>query len=405
MKILFINNLYAPYLVGGAERILQTIAEAMVRRNHEVTVLTTGPDPGLREDNLNGVRVLRASTRNLYMHPSIGTRPPAWKRMLWHIVDFYNPFMKGVVSNVLHLVQPNVVNLHNITGFSSSVWDTVRRAGLPMVQVLHDQYLLCPRSVMFRDKRLCKQQCMSCRAMRFVHPRLSINVNAVVGVSKFILEHHLRHGYFQASTVKTVIHNAQANSFGFSAASRKPDGILRFGFIGNLGQHKGIELLLKAFQEAARPNWQLHIAGSGYIDYVTHLREHFAAPNVVFRGTQNQEEFYPSVDLLVVPSLCNESLASVVFEAMSYGLPVIGSRLGGIPEIIKDRLNGLLFDPSCQGSLRAVMCEMADDVHLRSSMALSARSSARYFHDMDRFLSGYEDLFRDLCRSHATSQV
>jgi glycosyltransferase involved in cell wall biosynthesis len=225
MKILYINILYAPYLYGGAERTLQTLAEGMVVRGHDVTVLTTGPDSGLHEDSINGVRVLRAGMRNLFWH-AVRNKPPAWKRSLWHLVDMYNPLMRRLVSDVVCHVKPDVVSLHNLPGFSVSAWDAIYQEGVPMVQVLHDQYLLCPRCTMFRDDHVCERQCLSCRTMRYFHPRLSKKVNAVVGISRFILDHHIQHGYFCESSIMRIIHNVRNNSKALTAPRREPDGKL-----------------------------------------------------------------------------------------------------------------------------------------------------------------------------------
>lgn len=402
MKILFINNLYAPYVIGGAERVLQTLAEGLAARGHAVSVLTTGSEAGLHEDTINGVRIFRAGVRNLYGLAAARTRPPAWKRALWHLIDVYNPLMKRVVLDVLQAVKPDVVNAHNLSSFSVSAWDAIRDAGMPVVQVLHDQYLLCPRSVMFRDNHVCGRQCASCRAMRYFHLGRSNQVNAVVGVSTFVLDHHVQHGYFQASHIeRLVIHNAHGNPSALSVPRRQPDGIVRFGFIGNLAQNKGIELLLRVFRQAGRDDWQLHIAGKGHAGYETYLRETYAASNVIFHGFAKPDDFYSGIDILVAPSSCNDSLATVVFEAMSFGVPVIGSRRGGMPEMIEDGVNGLLFDPDVPEELHASMLKMACDLRLQDSASLAARKAARYFLDFDRFLSSYERLFRGLCQARA----
>jgi glycosyltransferase involved in cell wall biosynthesis len=394
MKILYVNILYAPYLYGGAERTLQTLAEGMVARGHDVVVLTTGPDGGLHEEVINGVRVLRAGVRNLYWH-AVRNKPSVWKRALWHLVDIYNPLMGDVVSKIVKEEKPDVVSFHNLPGFSVAVWDAVHRAKLPMVQVLHDQYLICPRCTMFRNGHVCEHQCISCRAMRFFHPRLSSKVSAVVGISRFILDHHLKHGYFRATPIRSVIHNARNNPQALSISRRGPDGTVRFGYIGTLDKSKGIELLLRVFTQIAKNNWELHIAGSGPADYEKFLHNFCAEPNVIFHGVQKPLDFYPGIDVLVVPSLWNEPLGVVVFEAMSYGVPVIGTLRGGIPEMIEDGKNGILFEPNRPEELKVALIRMADETFMDSA-SQAARAAAPYFLDMERFVSGYEELYGEL---------
>jgi glycosyltransferase involved in cell wall biosynthesis len=87
----------------------------------------------------------------------------------------------------------------------------------------------------------------------------------------------------------------------------------------------------------------------------------------------------------------------VVFESMAYGTPVIGARRGGIPEMIEEGVNGLLFDPDRPDELKAAMNRLAQDTPFREAASRAARRSAAYFLDMDRFLSGYEELYCELC--------
>ena len=397
MKILYISSLYYPHAKGGAERTLRYHVEGMAARGHDVSVLTTGPDAGLSEEYINKVHVFRTGVRNLYWH---GTHENhnRWQRFLWHALDAYNPLMKRVVKDVIRAVKPDVVSCHNLPGISVSAWDAVHEAGIPLVQVLHDQYLLCPRTTMTAKDRLCDRRCLQCRTLRSFFPKLSKKVTAVVGVSKFIVAHLLRNGYFSSDAIFKVVHNAFIHGDrAIEAPRRTPDGKIRFGFIGKLDKSKGIELLLEAFTESASPGWELHIAGPGNAAYIKTLRDSYAREGIVFHGVMEQDDFYRSIDVLVVPSIWNDTLPGVVFEGLAYGLPVIGSNRGGIPEMITDGWNGILFNPDRPEELRKAMYKMCDDC-FRGHAASAARQSAAYFLDVDRFISGYEDLFMELCK-------
>jgi len=98
----------------------------------------------------------------------------------------------------------------------------------------------------------------------------------------------------------------------------------------------------------------------------------------------------------VVPSLWAEPLGVVVFEGMAYGTPVIASRRGGIPEMIDDGVDGLLFDPDNVEELLLAMNRMGDDAEFRKSASFAARDAAKYYFDIDRFLSSYECLYHNL---------
>lgn len=396
MKVLYANNLYAPYLFGGTERTLQSLVEGISTRGHDTIVLTTGPESGVHETVINGIRILRVGIRNLYW-PSVNNHPSTWERSIWHLVDMYNPLMKLIVTDIIRNERPDVISFHNLPGLSVSAWSAAKQERVHAIQVLHDQYLLCPRCVMFKNDTLCKQQCLSCRCMRFFHPQLSNNVSAVVGVSQFILEHHIQNGYFKNVPIRRVIHNIRDNSHALEIPRRIPDGTIRFGFIGLLNQIKGIELLLKVFTEINNDDWQLHIAGKGEATYERFLRNSYVNNNIIFHGVKKPEEFYPNIDVLVVPSTCNDNFPGVVIEGLSFGTPIIGAKRGGISEMVKDEENGLLFDPDHPEELKRTMIKMAENNDFRESASNTARKTAPYFLDMNRFLSGHEILYQELC--------
>jgi glycosyltransferase involved in cell wall biosynthesis len=397
MKILHINILYAPYDFGGTEVTLQTLVEGMAARGHDVLVLTTGPDAGMRNEIINGVKVLRVGVRNIYWQ-AMREKPASWKRALWHLTDLYNPYMRQIVLDVVTREKPDIVSVHNLPGFSAAAWGAIYQARVPMVQVLHDQYAICPRCTMFRNGDICKRQCLACRLLRLFHPRLSNKVTSVVGVSRFVLDHHLQYGYFKNTPVKRVIHNARDMSWALSVPCRQQDETVRFGFIGTLTQSKGIELLLKVFKRISKSNWQLHIAGTGPSLYENMLHDSYAGTNVIFHGVQKPVDFYPNIDVLVVPSIWNDTFPGVVFEGLAFGKPLIGARRGGIPEMIEDHVNGLLFDPQRPEELMAAMVKMSEDADFRASASRAAYNAAPYYLDSNRFLSSYENLYYDLCR-------
>ncbi|MBB6186542.1 glycosyltransferase family 4 protein [Rhodanobacter sp. MP7CTX1] len=397
MKILFLNTLDDPADGGGAEVTMWTLMRALTEAGHQCILLATSKGHGLQCSERDGVRVWRAGIRNIYW-PGKRNRAPAAARLLWHAIDSYNPLMQGYLEQILETEKPDVVSIHNLPGWSSAAWGTVRRAGIPSVQVLHDQYALCPKSAMFNDGCNCQRQCMSCRLLRLPHRALSNGASAVVGVSRFILDRHLDYGCFAQVAHQRVIHNArQPSPLGLDAPN-VPHAGLRIGFIGRLDPTKGVEALLQAFREYERPDAELWIAGTGKSVYQASLPAMVQDPRVRFLGHVSPREFYPQVDFVVVPSLWNDTFPGVVFESLAFGKPVIGSRRGGIPEMIRDGANGLLFDPDRPQELVAALWQLSDD-SLRERMGRDARESAASFLDVNAWVDLYVGLYRELVRS------
>ncbi len=396
MKILFLHSLADPALGGGAEVIVWEQMRGLRDAGHECVLLATSDKKGLDRSELEGITVWKAGIRNVYW-PYHKKRHVAPFRLIWHMLDSYNPWMQGYLREVVAREKPDVASLHNLPGWSAASWTTLAQLGVPTVQVLHDYYPICVKASMYRKQRNCAGQCAGCRAFRLPHRALSSKVTAVVGVSRFMLERHRTLGYFEGVPTQKVIHNARApHALGTEEVSViAPHAGLRFGFIGRLDPTKGIEPLIDAFLAADLPNAELWIAGSGKQQEEERMYSKTHDPRVRFLGRVVPREFYPQVDAVVVPSLWNDNLPGVVFEALAFGKPVIGSRRGGIPEMIRHEENGLLFEPDTPGELKAALKAMADDA-LRAQLTAQAKPSSAPFVDMAGWVAQYEALYSDV---------
>jgi glycosyltransferase involved in cell wall biosynthesis len=115
---------------------------------------------------------------------------------------------------------------------------------------------------------------------------------------------------------------------------------------------KGIDFLMREMQAMPKDKYELFVAGPGRTAYTDELRKRDFGMPVHWMGFTQPEEFFPLIDMLIVPSLWQEPFGRVIVEAYSYGLPVLASRVGGIPEIIDENVTGFLFDPYIEGDFR-----------------------------------------------------
>lgn len=392
MKILLIGTMYPPDIQGGAEVVLGTLARGLVENGHDVMVLCLTPDKDFTHEVLDGVAVVRHKIANNYW-PFEKVRPPAYRRILWHIKDSYNQESLDVVASAIRDFAPDIVNTHNLAGWSVAVWSAVKKAKTPLVHVLHDFYLACPNSNMFKNMRICDTQCLSCRVLRYRHKQDSNKVDAVIGVSRFILEKHRDLGYFAQAGLHTYIHNARDMSQVISPHARPGNDKLRFGFLGALTPSKGIELLLETYSQLMPANTELVIAGRGDDKYVESLVARYSSEQIRFIGYVAPKRFYGEVDVLIVPSLSHEALGMVVPEAYANGIPVIASRRGGIPEIVEHGVNGYLFDPDNPSELESVMMQFVQRRAMVDDMREAAMLSAKPFHQVKLWIQQYESVY------------
>ena len=388
VRIVLLNTLYAPHFVGGAERSVQSLAEALVATGHEVSVISTQARAGVRQACINGVKVYYVGLKNLYWPFGAGKAAPL--KPLWHALDSYNPAMARAVAALLDAEQPDLVHTHNLAGFSVAVWQTVKTQRLPLVHTLRDYYLLCPRSTMFRGGHPCASQCLDCRAYALPRRRDAL-VDTVVGISAFVLAKHLDHGYFAQADHHVVYNSYQTESPAPPPCEGRRK--LRLGYLGRLEPTKGLAYCLEHLRHFAG-RVEVQVAGRGSADYEAYLRSLWPSPDVHFLGHTQPETLFSRVDLLLAPSLWQEPFGRVVIEAFAHGKPVIGSSRGGIPELVDEGKTGFVFDPDKPETFSRAVERFLLEPDLAATMRNACLEKARLFLPM-RVTEAYLQVYRD----------
>ena len=358
-------------------------------------MVTLDPRADIPVEEINGVRVERIRLPNIYW-PFPSKKRPRLLKLAWHAIDHFNPVAAGRVSKALKDFRPEIVQTHNLVGFSTAVWPAIARMGLPIIHVLHDYYLLCVNSTMVHGGVCHRGRHGWCRYARALQCEHSRAVSTVVGVSQFILDTHLDAGVFPNATTRLVINNGYdvppANKAIISeGVDRDPAGPLKVGYLGQLVGVKGLRPLLSAVGTLPPDRLSLTIAGAGEESYVQGLKKNHRLPNVRFVGKVNSAAFFSQIDVLCVPSIWHDPLPTVVFEAFAHGIPVIGSRMGGITEMIDDGVTGRLLPPGDVEALASALGEFAEQPERLRQMRKNALSKARDF-TVARNIAGYARL-------------
>jgi glycosyltransferase involved in cell wall biosynthesis len=174
--------------------------------------------------------------------------------------------------------------------------------------------------------------------------------------------------------------------------------------VARLVERKGLGELIRAFASLPRGKYELEIVGDGPDEHV--LRELAGrlgvAREILFRGALDRESVarrYRAADLFTLPSSA-EAFGNVFAEALASGLPVIGSDVGGIPELIEHGVNGFLVTPGNPQTLAHAIQYLADDPELRMAMSLRNRAKAEatlnWAQVTGRYVSLYEGVTKQL---------
>lgn len=358
MKILLINKYY--YVKGGADRHVLLLQELLERNGHEVVIFSMA-DP---RNELS--RYAQYFVSNVDFERVRGGKEGlrAAGRMV------YSFEAKRSLTRLIADTKPDIAHIHNIYHqISPSILPLLRRNGIPIVQTLHDYKLICPNYSLFTEGNVC-ERCKSHKYYNAIRRRcikdsLPASTLAAIEMSLHKLlglyERHVNIFISPSAFLLTTIRN-----WGFTNLDirRLPYFIdvqetenTAIGtyllYFGRLSREKGVDTLLEAMHGMTTP---LKIAGTGPQENALRLyaKKHNLT-NVEFLGLKSGNklrELVRNAMGVVVPSRWHENYPFVILEAFAAGKAVIGTRHGGIPELVQHEVRGLLCDAGSPEALR-----------------------------------------------------
>lgn len=349
MKILIFNELYTPYSKGGAEKSTQLLAETLSKLGNEVHICTSSKKES--NETINGVFVHRRKQHNVYWSFDKDNHA-SYAKILWHFLEIYNILVYKDIKKLISQIKPDIIHTNVFTGYSVIIWQIAKQQQIPIIHTLRDYYLMCIRSTLFNNEKNCLNRCSICKIASYSKRLLSQKVDAVVGISEFILNTHLQHSYFKNTFIKEIIPNSVSMPVIKGKIQRK--NII--GFLGRIHPSKGIEILIENFLKVNPENYILQIAGNGNEAYINTLKAKYCDQRIQFIGKVKSEIFLRNIKLLIVPSLWQEPFGRVIIEANAYNCPVLVSNRGGMPELINGN-NGKVFNLEQKNSLFIMLQE------------------------------------------------
>jgi glycosyltransferase involved in cell wall biosynthesis len=281
--------------------------------------------------------------------------------------------------------RPDVLHVHNTFPLiSPSIYWAAARAGIPVVQTLHNFRLLCPQAMLLRDGKVC-EDCVGHLPWRAAVHGCYHGSPLQSGLVAGMLAAHRALGTWQSRITRYIALNEfckQKFIDGGLPAERivvKPnfvdlppeeEGERQGGlYVGRLAAEKGIAVLLVALEQLG--DTTLRFAGDGpqQEQIAAHGRAHWLGP---LAPTQVWREMRRAA-YLVMPSLWYENFPRTLVEAFACDLPVIASRLGALAELIDDGRTGLLFDPGNPMDLAAKIRWAQANPAALARMGLTAR--------------------------------
>lgn len=393
MKICFISRFYKPHVRGGAEIYVGRIAENLVERGHEVIVITPAPGKENYIDHINNVRVYRIFPFNL--STAYDARElTLFRKLIYHLLDTFNLDAYIKIKNILKKERPDLVHINNYKGLSASVFKAVKDLKIPLVFTAHDFCPVCVRTNLLNSKgNICKNPRFICKIYKRLQ-KASINgkPDLCTAPSQFLIDELRANGFFNDNML--LLRNPVES---LSKRIKKTYDKIDFLYVGALSKHKGTDVLIRAFRELENDNIRLHIVGRGP-DENKLKALHGDDERIIFHGFLEGEELsgmYGKANVTVVPSIWYENSPMVLYESFAHSTPVIGSNIGGIPELVSEGYNGFLFEPGDKDELKGILKRLVEDPSILKEFGKNAYESAKKY-TLNEHVDKLEGIYRGL---------
>lgn len=326
---------------------------------------------------------------------------------------------KKIERFVNEVIKPDIVHLNNFAHqISPSILDVFYKYKIPMIMTMRDYKLVCPVYTMFVDGDVC-EKCKNGKYYWCFVKKCTKNsyAKSLVNTLEMYLHHKVLHIYekidifispskFLAEKVKEmgfknqvfVLPNFVWTDEFFPEYSWQENSICYFG---RLSFEKGLITLIEAVKGL---KVKLKIIGEGPLsDDLKSKVKREIINNVEFLGHKTGEELYNEIRnsmFVVLPSECYENNPRSVLESFALGKPVIGARIGGIPELVIDNYTGLTFEPKNVEDLREKIMYLQKNHEKIIEMGKNARKFVEENNNPENYYQGLMEIYKKAIERH-----
>jgi glycosyltransferase involved in cell wall biosynthesis len=344
---------------GGAERLLYDLCRKMDREMFAVQVVTVhGGGPAQKLFEQAGISVINFNKQGKWDFATV-------KKM----------------ADYLRGERPDIVHTHLFAAdFFGGI--AARRAGVEnIISTRHD---------------VLKEDWLR----NFLGNRARRKCSKVVAISQFVLDHLVKKERVRVENIETIYNGIETSKFYNPRRDVLKRDEVVIGTVGRLSKEKGQKHLLRAGRFLKTKNWRMVLAGAGpYQQLLENLtREIGIEKKVKFLGeVDDVAAVLNDIDIFVLPSV-SEGLSLALLEAAAVGCFVVAARVGGIPEVVTDGVNGKLFRPKRIEQLVAILNWVIDNPEPARRMAKKLQEDVVARFDLNTMVDRYERMYEKMAR-------
>jgi glycosyltransferase involved in cell wall biosynthesis len=394
-KILKITSV--GYAAGGAENIIVKIGPYQVDKDYSIKILASnlGPDKKHFSD---------------YVFKSVNPANP-----LKLVFFLFNPSSFITLRKALKEFKPDIIHIHIMNEVTPSVLFLLKK--YPTVMTLHGPEAFLSKLLIWYLQPSCFKDA--------IYDKKHLNLKGML--------HYFYYNHLQKILYRFALKNVDI----FITPSKEMQNLAKVDvspiihmpnfvklreyhelknnynllFVGRVEKVKGVEFLITAMPQIVKvfPQATLTIVGDG-LDKpasVNQAKELRLERYIQFTGwieNKDLDAYYQKASIVVMPSIWVEAFGGVILEAMSVGRPVIGTKVGGIPEVIDDGVNGYLVEPGNADQIAEKVIKLFSDENLLKDFGRNAREHAENF-SIENYVEKLDKLYDSLIEEYKTKNL
>lgn len=413
MRILIINYRY--FISGGPEKYMFNIKKELESHGHTVIPFSVKSNKNV-ETEYSKYFVDPIGDKDAVYYDDVKKTPKTIIQMLSRSI--YSIEVEKALKKEIIEEKPDIVYIiHFVNKLSPSVIKAANDMGVPVVLRLSDYFLLCPRFDFLSNQTVCEdclkkgyKSCIKKRCVKNslfasmvrvlsmkIHQAMKIydKVDAFITPSLFLKNKLIENGYSQDR-----IYNIPTFTNITTQTAIYEEGVYGLYF-GRIAEEKGVNTLIKAYEKL--PSLKLKIVGDITTPKAKELIEYINKRNIKnidflgFLQGIDLENVIQKSKYVLIPSIWYDNLPNTALEAFAHCKPVIASRIGSLPELVNDGVNGYLFEPGNVDDL--VKCinkiEKSDNI---STLGLNSYSILKNKFSVDTHYQILMNLFNQLIK-------
>ena len=390
---------------GGSGQVAADEIELLKKNNHKVYFFTFSSPNYFSEIN---AFPLDKKNQIIYLEPKYPSI--SFFLQLYFSFKLYRVFKKTIKQ-----VKPDIIHLHEVRKGTASIILAAKHSGIPMVKTLHDVHLACLSEFGLNKKTgtLClKGSPLHCLKNNCVSLSMFLKYSVLLKIWQWFNKHYVQVLLCPSKFLLKIMSKLSYKNLQylphFSSLRNNNSKIVRKSqilYVGRLVDIKGIIYLIKAFEIIVKkyPNLKLILIGSGpeKENLQIYIKKH-NIKNITLINTVPHKKlsyYYRQSSIVVLPSIGFEMLGMTIVESFSCGTPVVASNIGGIPELVKDNITGMLFKPGDYIDLSSKILYLLTNPSLLKKLGLNCLNTIKSSYNEINHYKSLITIYRSVLKS------